>query len=94
MRSSIADTDSMHGVWQAPPVERLASAPGGVELIVRIAGFGCVNSSNLDSDEQLASKTAHAAITIGRGIRLSVFFVRSKLARDAGDLPSLYAARR
>jgi hypothetical protein len=70
----------MHGVRQAPPIERLASAPGGVELIVRIAGFGCVNWSNLDSDEQLASKTAHAAIAIGRGIRLSAFFIQSKFA--------------
>ena len=92
MKSSAADTDSMHGVWQAPPVERLASAPGGVELIVRIAGFGCVNWPNLDSDEQLANARAHATIAIGRGILLSVFFVQSKFARDAGDLPSLYAA--
>jgi hypothetical protein len=51
-----------------------------VELIVRIAGFGCINWSNLDSDEQLASKTAHAAIAIGRGILLSVFFVQCKFA--------------
>jgi hypothetical protein len=55
-----------------------------------MAGFGCVNWSKLDeNEEQLANARAHATIAIGRGILLSVFSAQSKFARDAGDLPSL-----
>jgi hypothetical protein len=61
-----------------------------VELIVRMAGFGCVNWSMLEeNEEQLANARAHATIAIERGILLSVFLAQSKFACDAGDLPPI-----
>src|SRR5580704_1259277 len=76
----------MHGVRQAPPVERCASAPGGLELIVSVAGSGCVNWSNLDSDEQFASAKAHAMTDIGRGMFVSVSLAQSFAWRSSRNL--------
>ena len=90
MKSPVADIGCKHGVRQVAPVESRASAPGGVELIVRMAGFGCVNWSKLEeNEEQLANARAHATIAIGRGILLSVFLTQSKFASGADALASV-----
>ena len=70
VRSPLEGTCNEHGVRHTPPVDVRASAPGGVELIVKVASFDELNMSKLgmfdDSHEQLASPSPHAKVAIKR----------------------------
>ena len=72
----MAGTDSSHGVWQRPPLEARASAPGGLDSIVSVAVdsgsnrsmFGMPKFGMFEFAEQLASPRPHSAATIPRQI--------------------------
>jgi hypothetical protein len=70
VRSPAEGTCNEHGVRHSPPVDVRASAPGGVELIVKVTSFDELNRSKLgmfdDSHEQLASPSPHVKVTIKR----------------------------
>jgi hypothetical protein len=70
VNGSMTGIDNAHGVRQMPPVEVLATAPGGWESIVKVASSGCGNRSKLgkfeDIDEQLASAEPNTTATDAR----------------------------
>ncbi len=45
MNGSVTGVDNAHGVWQVPPLEVLANAPGGLESIVTTASVSGAGSS-------------------------------------------------
>jgi len=77
VKSSVADTANEHGVRQVAPFEVRATAPGGVDSIVKVAPAGEISQSKPgmfdDTDEQLASARLHTAAAIARDMLMDVF---------------------
>jgi hypothetical protein len=56
VKSSATGTDTSHGVRQTAPFDVRASAPGGLELIVKVSGGGCPeNRSKVGMPEKALS---------------------------------------
>jgi hypothetical protein len=70
VNASVTGTDNEHGVRQIAPFEALATAPGGLESIVKIASVGGDSRLKLgmfdDIDEQLASAKPNITTTDAR----------------------------
>lgn len=89
VNGSMTGTDNSHGVWQMPPFDVLATAPRGLESIVKVASDveGASQSKRgvfEDTDEQLASAKPNTTATNPAVLITSVLFPKPN-SRVAGS---------